>query len=151
MTITQTTSSSRLIGALEDDDFQRFQKLCNQSTDPLQFPLSQEIADNVVIYSSSTAQTQVRGPIPERQAVMDEWQRALLSGPGVFVIRDLIPVEVIDRASGVAQAVQQQYKAPGNNSRRIFAYTEKHATNDPASFAEYYGNEILYVYYTKSD
>lgn len=75
---------------------------------------------------------------------MDEFHRALLTGPGVFVIRNMIPRDVIDRAEVVTGRLNQVASGPrGNRSRRTFGYSEKHAKCDAESFAEYYGNEVL--------
>lgn len=76
---------------------------------------------------------------------MDDIQRALLSGPGILVMRGMIDSGVIDRAQAVADELSPPAvnRKEGENSRRIFGYLDKHAKTRPESFAEYYGNEIL--------
>jgi hypothetical protein len=80
----------------------------------------------------------------DRYAVMEELQRALLSGPGVFVMRNMIAVDTIDKAVRVGDELNPRSKHAGAKaSRRTFAYNEKHAQHDPESYAEYYGNDVL--------
>jgi len=75
---------------------------------------------------------------------MDELQHALLDGPGLFVMRQMVPADVIDRAEAVAEELNPKANHEGKkHSRRTFAYSEKHAQHDPASFAEYYANDVL--------
>lgn len=98
----------------------------------------------MVIYDAAHLLDRVRGAENERNEVLDELQQALLSGPGVFVMRKLVPREVIDRAEAVTERVNpKSTETKGNNSRRTFAYSEKHAKHDPESYADYYGNDIL--------
>lgn len=144
MTITASKLPSRLVQDLTDADFADFKELVARQTDKSQYPSCEDVVDRVVIFSAATLLPRLRGNEEERQGVMDDIQRALQYGPGVLVIRDMIPIEAIERASQVADELNPR---PANlenkNSRRTFAYSEKHAKHDPDSFAEYYGNEIL--------
>lgn len=142
MTVIQAPAPTRLLTDLVDEDFERFKKTCAQATNSSQFPLSQDIVSNVTVYSADAALQRLNGSAEQRQAQMDEWQRALLTGPGVFVVKGLIASDVIDRADEVSREVVQG-NHNGKSSRRIFGYTEKHAVHDPANFADYYGNDVL--------
>lgn len=98
----------------------------------------------MVIYDAPDLVPKLRGSAEDRYAVMEEVQRALLSGPGVFVMRNMIPQQVIDKAAEVAEELNPRAKHEGKkHSRRTFAFSEKHAKNDPSSFADYYGNDVL--------
>ena len=76
---------------------------------------------------------------------MEQLHHALSLGPGVFVMREMIPQETVDRAERVTQAVRKAESGFGSKaSGRTFAYNQKHAVYDPESFADYYGNDMLY-------
>ena len=144
MTITLPTPSTRLLKDLNDDDFAQFKELIARDTDRSQYHLADDVVERVVVYSSKTVLPKLNGSIDDKNAVMDEFQKALHTGPGVFVIRDMIPCDIIDRASKAADEINPRPENLANkNSRRTFAYSEKHAKHDPESFADYYGNEIL--------
>lgn len=75
---------------------------------------------------------------------MEEIQRALLDGPGVFLMRNMISPDAIDKAAAVGEELNPREKHAGKkDSRRTFAYNEKHAQHEPESYAEYYGNDVL--------
>jgi hypothetical protein len=75
---------------------------------------------------------------------MEDFQRALLEGPGVFVLRGLVPIDIIDGAEKVTAEVNPRKEGSTSKaSRRTFGYTEKHAKHNPDSFADYYGNDVL--------
>lgn len=144
MAITLPTPSSRLLKELDDADFDQFRELIARETDRSQFPLCDDVVERVVVYSSKTLLPRLRGTAEDKNAVMDELQRALQTGPGVLVIREMIPSDVIDRASKASDEINPKPASSENKmSRRTFGYSEKHAKHDPESFADYYGNEIL--------
>lgn len=73
-----------------------------------------------------------------------EIHQALSVGPGVLVVKGLVEKETVDKAVGVASLLEkQQRKAKGQGSDRTFAFSQKHALHDPASYAEYYGSDLL--------
>jgi hypothetical protein len=160
MTITLPTADGRLLTDLTDDDFARFQVTCkytgvierlvivdvrtgNQQTDASSYPLCKEVTGNVVVYDANDLAPKLASSIEERYAVMEEIQKVLLSGPGVFLMRNMIATETIDKAADVGEELNPRSKHSGKNSRRTFAYNEKHAQHDPTSYAEYYGNDVL--------
>ena len=108
------------------------------------YPLCKEVAGNVVVYDAHDISPRLTSSIEDRYAVMDELQRALLSGPGVFVMRNMIPVDIIDKAASVGEELNPRSAHAGKKaSRRTFAFNEKHAQHDPESYANYYGNDVL--------
>jgi hypothetical protein len=77
--------------------------------------------------------------------VQDEVHRVLSVGPGFFVVRGMVPTEVIDRTEEIAKDVHAKWPpmGGGTGSMRTSAFIEKHAITDAESYAEYYGNEVL--------
>ena len=72
---------------------------------------------------------------------MQELQRALFHGPGVFVIKNMIDQDICERAHkfmlSVTPALEHAKKA--GTSR----FEEKLALADPKLYAAYYSNPIL--------
>lgn len=84
---------------------------------------------------------------------MAELHDVLLTGPGVYVIRNALCPSVVDRASAAMERIIKReegagtggadhFAAPGTNSRVWNAFG-KHAAEDGASFVEYYANSVL--------
>jgi hypothetical protein len=115
----------------------------DQQTDASSFPLSKEVVGNVVVYDANELAPRLAASTESRYEVMEEIQRALLTGPGVFLMRNMISSETIDKAAAVGEELNPRAKHAGKDSRRTFAYNEKHAQHDPESYAEYYGNDVL--------
>ena len=87
-----------------------------------------------------------------REQVMDELYRCLLDGPGVYVVRSCFSDHaLLDRVDKVFDAIisserasiKADHFAPGGKNDRIWNSFQKHGAMDPASFVEYYSNEIL--------
>jgi len=86
----------------------------------------------------------VRGSPEERDTVLVEVHQALSIGPGVLVVKGLLDAETVDRAAEVVSALEEQEQKPKNQwSDRTFAFSQKHAVHDPASYADYYGSDLL--------
>lgn len=116
----------------------------DQHTDAAAYPHAKEVVSNVVIFDADQVAPKLTVSTESRYSVMDDLQRTLLSGPGVFVMRNMVPVDVIEKGVQVGEELNPRAKHEGKkDSRRTFAYNEKHAQHDPASFAEYYGNDVL--------
>lgn len=76
--------------------------------------------------------------------MLGEIHQALSVGPGVLVVKGLVDKETIEDAVGVLKVLQKQERKVGwQGSDRAFAFTEKHASQDPTSYAKYYGNDLL--------
>src|SRR5690349_7604176 len=123
-----------------------FRTVVEQKTDPNDYPHAADVASNVPIYPSNV----VRAPRPD---VTGELARALSSGPGIVVFKRAFAPEVVDRASDVFFAMIAEQKAagvtggdhfakPGANDR-VWGALDKFALRDPATFADYYSNEVL--------
>lgn len=113
-------------------------------------PRAREIIKQVPIYHKNDIS------LKDADGIMEEWHNILQSGPGVFVVKNLVDDhDVVDRAHSAAEAIIEAEKikyanrgdhfAAGGKNDRIWNYFQKHAVQDPASFADYYDNPILWV------
>lgn len=87
---------------------------------------------------------------------MAELHHCLLSGPGVFVVKSLVPTAdhgVIDGAETAFRTIidaerklngaKGDHFAPAGANDRIWNSFQKFAQVDPEGFARYYANEAL--------
>jgi ectoine hydroxylase-related dioxygenase (phytanoyl-CoA dioxygenase family) len=117
------------------------------------YPLAAEVASRVLIYDCDAVRRVVASP-EGRRALLAEWAEALMTGPGIIVLRrafaDLAPV---DAASDIFRSIIEEQHAtntgggdhfakPGANDR-IWNALEKLCLRAPEVFAAYYGNEVL--------
>lgn len=112
------------------------------------FPLADDIQTRIPIYSASKLLPLIRGSHQQRDQVLDEVHRALSVGPGVLVIRDLLDKSTVDRAVVITEYLEQREAKAVNQSGasdRVFAWTEKVAVFDPEAYADYFGNDLLWV------
>ncbi|MBW4023081.1 MAG: phytanoyl-CoA dioxygenase [Proteobacteria bacterium] len=117
------------------------------------YPFAAEVVTRVLIYDCNAIRRAIATPAG-RVDVLAEWAEALMTGPGIIVLRhafaDLAPV---DAATAVFQTIIGEQHAsntgggdhfakPGANDR-IWNALEKLCLCAPEVFAGYYGNEIL--------
>jgi ectoine hydroxylase-related dioxygenase (phytanoyl-CoA dioxygenase family) len=117
------------------------------------YPLAAEVAERVLVYDCDAVRRVVT-TTESRRALLAEWAEALMTGPGIIVLRRALPdVAVIDAASAVFSDIIAEQHArtngggdhfakPGANDR-IWNALEKLCLRAPEVFATYYGNEIL--------
>jgi ectoine hydroxylase-related dioxygenase (phytanoyl-CoA dioxygenase family) len=74
---------------------------------------------------------------------MDELYKALTYGPGVLVIRNLLSPETIDRTEEATKEIKANHHGSRKTSVRTAFFNLQHARDDPETYAEYYGNEML--------
>jgi ectoine hydroxylase-related dioxygenase (phytanoyl-CoA dioxygenase family) len=115
------------------------------------WPFTTTIEQNVLIYDG-TAICELDAA--NQRALMSEWARAFLSGPGIVVVKRAFPdLSVVDRATDMFSAMIDREKAigagggdhfakPGANDR-VWNALQKHCEADPEGFALYYGNVCL--------
>jgi ectoine hydroxylase-related dioxygenase (phytanoyl-CoA dioxygenase family) len=134
-------------------DIAQLQCLVSEESKLASYPLAEEVIDNVVIYDNHTlvsAQTTV-----STQSVLDELAEVLDTGPGVFVIRNAIAHDVLDRATRAFETmiVEQRsagrvagdhFAAAGANDR-VWNALEKLALSNPEDFVDYYACEAIRV------
>jgi ectoine hydroxylase-related dioxygenase (phytanoyl-CoA dioxygenase family) len=134
-------------------DFAAFAKAAAKMTRLSDWPLALAVEKNILIYDGDAARTAAQHD-RTRKTLMAEWADALLSGPGVIVIKDAVDNHAaIDRATEVFEAIiADQHKSgtgggdhfakPGANDR-IWNSLQKHCLADPANFAAYYAADAI--------
>ncbi|MFI5896804.1 phytanoyl-CoA dioxygenase family protein [Actinoplanes sp. NPDC051513] len=127
-----------------DCDLDEFRAVCEQKTEPSDYPHAIDVVDDVLIFPADLENT---------KTVQAELVRALTDGPGIVVFAGAFDPAVVDRASAVFDdliAVQRaagvtggdHFAKPGANDR-VWGALDKFALRDPAAFAAYYDNETL--------
>jgi ectoine hydroxylase-related dioxygenase (phytanoyl-CoA dioxygenase family) len=117
------------------------------------YPFAAEVASKVLIYDCDAIRAAVAAP-ETRRAVLAEWAEALMTGPGIIVLRRAFTdMATIDAASDTFRAIiadqhaqntggGDHFAKPGANDR-IWNAQEKLCLRAPETFAAYFGNEIL--------
>lgn len=129
-----------------------FQLCCQQETRGEDYPLASRIASRIPVYSGIAALEHARSSAG-RKALLDEWHRGLLEGPGVLVIQGMYAdIRVVDAATRCfekiieeerAQEGEGDHFAPAGSNDRIWNAFQKHAERDPGGFLDYYDNPLL--------
>jgi ectoine hydroxylase-related dioxygenase (phytanoyl-CoA dioxygenase family) len=134
-------------------NFAAFKKAANKKTRHSDWPLAHSVEKNILIYDGVAAQKAAKNPI-SRKTLMAEWADALLSGPGVIVIKNAVEDHAaIDQATRVFETIiADQHKTgtgggdhfakPGANDR-IWNSLQKHCLADPANFAAYFASDAI--------
>jgi ectoine hydroxylase-related dioxygenase (phytanoyl-CoA dioxygenase family) len=127
--------------------------LCARQTNKADYPFAADVQKNVLIYDCPSLLPALDDPT-DRRALMAEWAEAMLTGPGVVVLKWAeTDLSMLDAASDVFwRLIDEQNRAgtgggdhfakPGANDR-LWNSLEKHCLADPANFARYYGNPFL--------
>ena len=117
------------------------------------YPLAAEVVSRVLIYDCDAVRLAIATP-EGRRAVLAEWAEALMTGPGIIVLRrafaDLAPIDaatqvfrtIIDEQHATNTGGGDHFAKPGANDR-IWNALEKLCLRAPEAFAAYYGNQIL--------
>lgn len=115
----------------------------------INYPLSAGCKDNIPIYDLSQYNVEDNKLCGRLQ---DEWHHVLLSGPGVFILRNFMQDDgLLDRVNDVYNTIIEKeratskgdhFAAAGSNSR-IWNSFQKHAERHPESFVHYYSNPWL--------
>jgi ectoine hydroxylase-related dioxygenase (phytanoyl-CoA dioxygenase family) len=116
---------------------------------PVSYPLSSEIVNKIPVYDLAKHNVEDED-LCER--LMDEWHHIVLSGPGVYILRNFLAnpglirkvnkvfEKIIDDERDTSKG--DHFAAKGHNSR-IWNSFQKHAEEDPESFVRYYSNPWL--------
>jgi ectoine hydroxylase-related dioxygenase (phytanoyl-CoA dioxygenase family) len=140
-------------GVPSDAALDEFALLTARETHLDDFPFAAEVASNVLVYDCDAIRDAAADP-QTRCAVLAEFVEALLTGPGVIVLRRAFAdVSIVDAASAIFRdiiaeqranngAVGDHFAKPGANDR-IWNALEKLCLRSPETFAGYYANEIL--------
>lgn len=145
--------AARIYLRAEDCRIEDLAALCSQRVELADYPFAADVQKNVLIYDCDALRG-VIGDAAERRALMAEWADALMTGPGVVVLkRAETDLAMLDAASALFYGlIEEQNRAgtgggdhfakPGANDR-LWNSLEKHCLADPANFARYYGNDFL--------
>ncbi|KAF6802641.1 phytanoyl- dioxygenase family protein [Colletotrichum sojae] len=146
-----SSSSARFFSKAEVSALDSFKATCSQQTKPEDYPLATSVEKNILIYElppySSLSESQ-------RGDLQDEWYRILISGPGVFVTKNLFRDRGLLEATNevFTSVVEEERRSNGikgdhfggvGKNDRIWNSFGKHALADPASFVRYYSNPYL--------
>lgn len=150
---TKATRAHRAYLRAEDCRIEDLITLCSQTVSKADYPFAADVQKNVLIYDCPSLLPALSDPA-ERRALMAEWADAMLTGPGVVVLKHAEPdLDMLDQASAIFwQLIADQNRAgsgggdhfakPGANDR-LWNSLEKHCLADPANFARYYANPFL--------
>lgn len=134
-------------------DIKEFRAIVERTTDARDYPFAIGVDKNVLIYDGDAVREAVKDP-ETRRALLAEWVEAMTSGPGVVAFKraysDTAPIdtattlfnEMIAEQHATGTGGGDHFAKPGANDR-IWNALEKHCLRDPASFAAYYGNDIV--------
>ncbi len=150
---TAAQRANRVYLKAEDCRIEDLVTLCSQTVSKADYPFAADVQKNVLIYDCPSLLSALSDPV-ERRALMAEWSDAMLTGPGVVVLKQAEPdLAMLDAASTVFwNLIAEQNRAgsgggdhfakPGANDR-LWNSLEKHCLADPANFARYYANPFL--------
>lgn len=133
-----------------DIDYDELISICSQETIEANYPLSDSISNNVVIYDAKDFRSFV-GNIEQEIKLKTEMHHVLESGPGVFVVRNLYNEDVIDESNAIFEKIvknesnsSNDHFAAGTNTR-IWNSFQKVAMENQAAFINYYSNDLVKI------
>ena len=133
-----------------DIDYDELKSICSQETIEANYPLSDSISNNVVIYDAKDFRSFV-GNIEEEIKLKTEMHHVLESGPGVFVVRNLYNEDVIDESNAIFEKIvknesnsSNDHFAAGTNTR-IWNSFQKVAMENQEAFINYYSNDLVKI------
>lgn len=150
---TAAARTARVYLKAEDCRVEDLATLCSQKVSLADYPFAADVQKNVLIYDCPSLLPALDSP-EDRRALMAEWAEAMLTGPGVVVLKRAEPdLATIDAASTIFwRLIEEQNRSgtgggdhfakPGANDR-LWNSLEKHCLADPANFARYYANPFL--------
>lgn len=147
---TQTLFAPRLFSVDRPPPLDDFGKLITETVS-VQYHHASTIDFNIPIYTLPPYNSLCSN---KPSSLQDEWYHILLSGPGVFVTKNLVTnTSLIDTMNAVfAKIIAQEQTTSGKRgdhfagagaNDRIWNSFSKHCLADPKSFLEYYSNPWL--------
>ena len=139
---------SHAVCRLED-----FRRLVERHARLADYPLASAVHHNVLSYEGDDIRRAAGAP-EIRKALLAEWARALMEGPGIVIFKGAFAdLAVVDAATDSFFAMIDEQRAgdsnagdhfakPGANDR-IWNALEKLCLRDPQLFARYYGNAAI--------
>ncbi len=152
-TVSPVTSTRPARYAESDCRISDFAALIDQTTNLGDYPHAVDVQRNVLIYDSAVLRTVIVTD-EGRQAVEAELARALTEGPGVVAFEGAFAdTAVVDRATDAFDRIIDAEKTAGGGGNdhfakagansRIWNAVEKLAVREPATFVDYYSNDII--------
>jgi ectoine hydroxylase-related dioxygenase (phytanoyl-CoA dioxygenase family) len=147
------TRTARVYLRSEDADIADFAALTATETNLADWPHATAVDKGVLIYDCPALLPRLSNP-HDRKDLLAEWAEALMSGPGVLVLKGAEPdhatidaatamfFRLIDDQNRAGTGGGDHFAKPGANDR-IWNSLQKHAESDPANFAAYYANPFL--------
>lgn len=136
----------------DSGDFETFKKSVSHSTSLSDYPLATSVEQGALLYDASVVRAACKNQ-SNKQALMAEWIKVWLEGPGVLSITGAMATEVIDDANALFEQVINKQRATGKGAGdhfakagandRIWNALQKHGQLNPDSFIRYYSNETI--------
>lgn len=133
-------------------DFAAFEKCVNRTTTLADYPLACSTEQGALVYDAAAIRTACSNNT-EKLALMAEWIKVWLEGPGVLMISGAMSADVIDSANILFEKIIQKQRETGGgggdhfakagSNDRIWNALQKHALADPANFTGYYSNNTI--------
>ncbi|OJD40720.1 phytanoyl-dioxygenase family protein [Diplodia corticola] len=126
-----------------------FAGLCEQTATTDDYPLAAAVEKNIPVYDLASFSLDDQAAIDRLQ---DEWNHVLLSGPGVFAVKNLYTdhsaINAANKAyddiiAAEASGAKGDHFAASSANSRIWNSFSKHGLADPSSFVAYYSNPWL--------
>lgn len=134
---------------MKDPCLKTLEDVCSRETVPDDYPLAKSIEASLPVYLGEA----IRRASGEDDTAMllEEWERVLAEGPGIFVVRDAFEdVGVVDRCTALFRLIADDERRAGTgrgdhfgNNERIWNALQKVAVRDPGLFIDYFGNPVI--------
>jgi ectoine hydroxylase-related dioxygenase (phytanoyl-CoA dioxygenase family) len=129
-----------------------FEAICSQPTNLDDYPFADSVEQKILIYEGDAIRKALDGDQWEA-ALRAELCRALLNGPGVFIVKHAYTdLSVIDRSTALFREIVAEEKANNQgkgdhfgSNERIWNSIQKVCVKSPENFIDYYSNPILAI------
>ena len=145
-----STIPSRLYSIDNTPSLSEFKLICSKTLNIDTYPLAHAVQCNIPIYDLSRFSL---SDIDTIKTLQDEWYHILLSSPGVFVLKNLMPCSIITstnaafdptiKSEASSGAHRKGNHFSGGTNTRIWNSFSKHCLSDPSSFQQYYSSPWL--------
>jgi len=130
-----------------------FRRLVERHTRLADYPMASAVHSNVLTYEGGDIR-RAAADAESRMALMAEWARAMMDGPGILLFKNAFPdLAVVDAATDRFFVMIEEQRASNSNAGdhfakpgandRIWNALEKLCLRDPHLFARYYGNAAI--------
>ncbi len=133
-------------------DFSAFKEIVKRETSLDDYPLASATEQGALVYTADTVKS-ASANATSKQALMAEWIKVWLDGPGVLMISGAMAADLIEEVNQLFDKIIRRQRESGGGggdhfakagaNDRIWNALQKHGLSDPASFANYYANESI--------